>query len=487
LAFKIGYEGGLAAESLGMSQLIPVILCGGAGTRLWPESRDHFPKQFLSIDGKQSIFRATLDRIMAVGADLRPIVITNEALRFLVLEELDRAGIKGDILLEPERRDTCAAIAAATSFAMTRDSDCVIALFPSDHHIGKPDAFVSAIAEAAAVAEQGYIVTLGIKPSEPSTGYGYIRPGPRLNQTSQALRAEKFVEKPDLSTAERYIAEGYVWNGGMFVGRADTLKSELALRQPAIVAAVATSVRDAKADGAFLRLDKSAFAASPQISFDRAVMESTDRAVVLPVDLGWSDIGAWDAVWAASRHDQSGNALGGDVVTIDTSNSLLRSDRALLAVIGMDNVVVVETGDAVLVAPMARAQEVRELVERLRRDKRREASEHRRVLRPWGQYEGKDAGERYQVKRITVKPGARLSLQKHYHRSEHWVVVRGTAKVTIEDKVQIVHENQSTYIPVGAVHRLENPGLIPLELIEVQVGSYLEEDDIIRVSDDYGR
>jgi mannose-1-phosphate guanylyltransferase / mannose-6-phosphate isomerase len=470
-----------------MPKLVPVILCGGAGTRLWPESRDHFPKQFLSIDGKQSIFRATLDRVMAVGADLRPIVITNEVQRFLVLEELDRAGIKGDILLEPERRDTAAAVAAAASFALTEDRDCVIALFPSDHHIGKPDAFVGAVAEAAAAAEQGYIVTLGIKPSEPSTAYGYIRPGPRLNQTSQVLRVEKFVEKPDRVTAERYIADGFLWNGGMFVARATMLERELALRTPTIMAAAAAAVRDAKMDGAFLRLDKIAFAASPQISFDRAVMEQTDRAAVLPVDLDWSDIGAWDAIWEASRRDEAGNALSGQVVAADTSNSLLRSDRTLLTVIGMDNVVVVETGDAVLVAPMARAQEVRELVERLKRDKRREASEHRRALRPWGHYEGKDAGERYQVKRITVKPGGRLSLQKHYHRSEHWVVVRGTAKVTIEDKVEIVHENQSTYIPVGAVHRLENPGLIPLELIEVQVGSYLDEDDIIRVSDDYGR
>jgi mannose-1-phosphate guanylyltransferase / mannose-6-phosphate isomerase len=472
-----------------MPQVVPVILCGGAGTRLWPESRDHFPKPFLSIDGKQSIFRATLDRLTPVGAaaDSRPIVITNEALRFLVLEELDRAGLEGDILLEPVRRDTGAAIAAATSFALSRHGDCVIALFPSDHHIGKPAAFMDAVGEAAAAAEQGYIVTLGIKPREPSTAYGYIRPGPRLNQTSDVLRAEQFVEKPDRATAERYIAEGYLWNGGMFVGRAETLKDELQARQPAIMAAVAASVRDAKTDGAFVRLDPTAFAASPQISFDRGIMEATERAAVLPVDLDWSDIGAWDAVWNTSQRDQDGNATRGRVVTADTFNSVLRAERALVTVIGMDNVIVVETGDAVLVAPMTRAQDVRELVERLRADKRPEAAALPRMLRPWGHYEGKDAGERYQVKRITVKPGGRLSLQKHYHRSEHWVVVRGTAQVTINDKVQIVHENQSTYIPIGAVHRLENPGLIPLELIEVQVGSYLEEDDIIRISDDYGR
>jgi len=470
-----------------MPMIVPVILCGGAGKRLWPESRDDFPKQFLSVDGQQSILRTTLDRVIRLEPSSRPVIITNEALRFLVLEELEKAGAKGDIVLEPVRRDTGPAIGVAAALVALRTPDAVIAVFPSDHHIGGDAAFEKAVKTASAIAAAGHLVTFGLKPSEPSPAYGYIEPGQPLDGYPGAHRVARFVEKPDAATAEHYVSHGLLWNSGMFVARADVILEELAKSAPLMAGAVELAVRNATQDGPFTRLESGAFGRAPAKSFDYAVMEKTEHAVVLPVELNWSDIGSWDALWAISDRDQYGNAVQGNVVLSDTKDSIVRSEKALTAVLGMDNVIVIATDDAVLVTPKERAQDVKSVVESLEADQRSEVSEHPRVLRPWGAYESKDAGDRYQVKHITVKPGGRLSLQKHYHRSEHWIVVRGTAQITVDGEVRLLHENESTYIPAGAVHRLENPGLIPLELIEVQVGSYLGEDDIVRLSDDYGR
>jgi mannose-1-phosphate guanylyltransferase/mannose-6-phosphate isomerase len=467
-------------------RLIPVILCGGAGKRLWPESREAFPKQFLAIEGRRSIFRATLDRLVSPGADVRPVVVTNEALRFLVLDEIEQAGLRADIVLEPSRRDTGPAIGAALALIASRSPDAVVGIFPSDHYIGDESAFAAAVTEAVAVADQGHIVTFGITATEPSTAYGYIEPGEPI-AGSRARQVRRFVEKPDGATAERYVADGYLWNGGMFFGRSEVLAGELAAHEPGLAEAVTAAVARGTVDGAFLRLDPRSFENATRKSFDYAVMERTRRAAVLPVDFGWSDIGSWDAVLEVSHRDARGNAVKGDVVVAETSGSIVRSERALTAVLGMKDVVVVATADAVVVLPKSRAQDVKGLVESLEAQRRREVLEHRKCYRPWGDYESKDEGERYQVKRITVKPGARLSLQKHFHRSEHWIVVKGTAEVTIDGEVRLVHENESTYIPSGAVHRLANPGRIPLELIEVQVGSYLGEDDIVRLEDAYGR
>jgi len=470
-----------------MPMIVPVILCGGAGKRLWPESRDDCPKQFLSVDGQRSIFRATLERVMRLKSSPRPVIITNEVLRFLVLEELEQTGAKGDIVLEAIRRDTGPAIGAAAVLIASRTPDAVIAVFPSDHHVGDDAAFEGAVKTAAAVAAGGHLVTFGLKPAEPSSAYGYIEPGLPLDGYPDVRRVARFVEKPDAATAAHYLAQGFLWNSGMFVARADAILAELARSEPAMASAVDSAVRNATQDGPFTRLESSAFGRAPAKAFDYAVMEKTEQAAVLPVELRWSDIGSWDALWAVSDRDPFGNAVRGNVVLGDTEGSIVRSEKALTAVLGMKNVIVIATEDAVLVAPKERAQDVKGIVEQLEAEKRSEVSEHRRVLRPWGAYESKDAGDRYQVKHITVKPGGRLSLQKHYHRSEHWIVVRGTAQVTVNGEVRLLHENESTYIPAGAVHRLENPGLIPLELIEVQVGSYLGEDDIVRLSDDYGR
>jgi mannose-1-phosphate guanylyltransferase/mannose-6-phosphate isomerase len=476
------------ADGMGDNRLlIPVIMCGGAGTRLWPVSRESMPKQFVRLVEEKSTFQQVLDRVRDSALFTPPIVITNSEFRFIVAEQMRERAIEGDIVLEPMRRDSAMAVAVAAALATERDPQAAVIVLAADHVVRDQSAFAQACREALAAAAAGRIVTFGINPTFPATNYGYIRPGAKLNGGA-ALKVVSFVEKPDAETADRYIAERYLWNSGNFVFRADVMLDELARFEPdiakAAIAAVAAKTRDLD----FLRLPVEPFAQAPKKSIDYAVMERTDRAAVVPVDCGWSDVGSWSAVWDVLGHDADGNAAAGPVVMLDSHDSLVHSDETILtAVVGLDNVVVVTTPDAVLVTSRDKAEQVKDLVEELKAANREQAVQHLRVYRPWGYYQSIDVGSRYQVKRIVVKPDAMLSLQKHFHRSEHWVVVRGTAEVTIGTDTRTFHENESTYIPIGSVHRLANPGKIPLELIEVQVGSYLGEDDIVRLTDEYGR
>ncbi|MCJ2082832.1 mannose-1-phosphate guanylyltransferase/mannose-6-phosphate isomerase, partial [Methylobacterium sp. J-090] len=415
-------------------------------------------------------------------------IISNSEARFIVAEQLLQAGVGADIVLEPERRDSAAAVAVAALHAARRDPQAVVLILAADHVIGDTAAFVAAAEAAAIGARTGRIMTLGIEPTGPATAYGYIRRGAPLDGVPDAYAVERFVEKPDRDGAERLIGEGALWNSGYFLFRADVMLAELEARAPEILSATRAALDAAQVDLDFLRLDAAAFSRAPKTSIDYAVMERTERAGVLPVSFPWSDVGTWDAVWAVLPHDASGNAVRGRVETIDTHGSLIHSEGELLtAVVGLDDVVVVATPDAVLVTSKARSGQVKDLVAQLREKAHPEADAHRRMYRPWGWYQRIDIGERFQVKRIMVTPGGRLSLQKHYHRAEHWVVVRGTAEVTVDDRVVLVHENEAVYLPIGSMHRLTNPGKIALELIEVQVGSYTGEDDIIRVEDIYGR
>ena len=417
----------------------------------------------------------------------KPIVITHSDFRFVVAEQLREIGIAADIVLEPARRDSGPAVAVAAVLAAQRDPAATVLILAADHVVRDPEAFRAACRTAATAAAAGHIVTFGIRPSAPATNYGYIRPGAKLNGGA-ALAVDAFVEKPDAETAARYVADNYLWNSGNFMFRADVMSDEIAHFEPAMAEAARAAITEMKQDLDFLRLAAEPFGRAPRKSIDYAVMERTKRAAVVQADMGWSDVGSWDAVWDNLEHDGSGNAISGTAAVLDTRNSLIRSDDSILtAVVGLDNAIVIATGDAVLVASRDKAEKVKALVEQLKSQNRREAVEHRRIYRPWGYYQGIDVGGRYQVKRIVVKPDARLSLQKHFHRAEHWVVVRGTAEVTVGEKVQTVHENESVYIPIGAMHRLANPGKIPVELIEVQVGSYLGEDDIQRFDDVYGR
>jgi mannose-1-phosphate guanylyltransferase/mannose-6-phosphate isomerase len=467
--------------------LIPVLMCGGAGTRLWPVSRESMPKQFVPLIGDRSTFQQTLQRIAEPKMFARPIVITNADFRFIVAEQLRALEIEADIVLEPTRRDSGPAVAVAAALAARRDPAAIVLVLAADHIVRRPDDFLAACRDAAVAAASGHIVTFGIKPSAPATQYGYIRPGAQLDGGA-ALAVEAFVEKPDAATAVRYVAENYLWNSGNFMFRADVMLGEIARFEPAIAEAARAAVAEMTQDLDFLRLAAEPFGRAPRKSIDYAVMERTKLAAVVQADMGWSDVGSWDAVWDNLAHDADGNAVSGTATVLDSRNNLVRSDDSILtAVIGIDNAVVVVTGDAVLVAARDKTGNVKTLVEQLKAQNRREAVEHRRIYRPWGYYQGIDAGARYQVKRIVVKPAGRLSLQKHFHRTEHWVVVKGTAEVTIGEEVRTIHENESVYIPIGGVHRLANPGKIPLELIEVQVGSYLGEDDIERLDDVYGR
>lgn len=466
-----------------MSPILPVILSGGSGTRLWPLSREAYPKQFLQLSGTHSMLQSTWLRVADVAA-LPPIVVANEAHRFVAAEQLQQVGTTPSaILLEPIGRNTAPAIAAAALEARRNGDDPLLLVLPSDHLIRNVEHFHQAITLAATVAEQGKLVTFGIQPTAPETGYGYIKAtageGPRA--------IERFVEKPDLATAEAYVASGeYYWNSGMFLFRASRYLEELERLQPQILAACRASWDKARRDSDFIRLDADAFAASPSDSIDYAVMEKTSDAAVVPLDAGWSDVGSWTALRDVSEQDADGNAHNGDVIAIDCRNTFAYGER-LIAMVGLDDVIVVETDDAVLVGRSDRMQEVKDVVARLKADGRSEATWHRKVYRPWGAYDSIDHGERFQVKRITVKPGGTLSLQMHHHRAEHWIVVSGTAEVTRGDEVLLLAENQSTYIPLGVTHRLRNPGKLPLELIEVQSGSYLGEDDIVRFEDTYGR
>jgi mannose-1-phosphate guanylyltransferase / mannose-6-phosphate isomerase len=469
------------------AKVIPVIMCGGAGTRLWPVSRESMPKQFVSLIGEGSTFQQVMARISDPELFARPIVITNAEFRFVVAEQLRDCGIAADIVLEPMRRDSGPAVAVSAVLAFERDAEALVLVLAADHVIGKLDEFSNACRHAALTAAQGRIVTFGIHPTCAATNYGYIRPGKKLDG-ALAHEVEAFIEKPNAETAAKYVADHYLWNSGNFLFHAATMWEEIEHLEPLMAQAAKASVAGATRDLDFLRLAPEPFARAPKKSIDYAVMERTKRAVVMPADLGWSDIGSWSTVWDVLDHDAAGNATEGPVVLLDTRNSLVRSeDPMLTTVIGLEDVIVVATADAVLVTTRAKAEEVKGLVEQLKAQNHRAATEHRRIYRPWGYYQDVDIATRYRVKRIVVKAGRKLSLQKHFHRSEHWVVVQGTAEVTVNNEVRSVHENESMYIPIGSVHRLANPGKIPLELIEVQVGSYLGEDDIVRLDDVYGR
>jgi mannose-1-phosphate guanylyltransferase/mannose-6-phosphate isomerase len=466
--------------------IVPLILAGGSGTRLWPVSREGMPKQFLPLVGEHSTYQQALLRVADRALFAPAIVVTNEAFRFFALQQAQDLGQDVTVVLEPARRDSAAAIAAGAAIAGAQDPEVVVLTLAADHVVLDPDEFLAAVRSGAAAAAAGSIVTFGIRPSEPKTGYGYIRRGAAL-PIAHTFAVEAFVEKPDAATAARYVTSGYLWNSGNFVFRADVMAEELAVFAPELAEATAAAAARATVDGAFVRLDAEAFAQAPRISIDYAVMEKTTRAAVVESAFRWSDIGSWDAVHAISPADDRGNAIFGDTELLDVKGCLVHSGHGLTTLVGVENVIVVTTPDATLVVDRSRAEEVKALVQAIQTRNRREASEHRQGFRPWGFYDSLDRGERFQVKRIVVRPGGVLSLQRHLHRAEHWVVVRGTAEVTIDDTIRLVQENQSVFIPSTATHRLANPGKIPLEIIEVQTGSYLGEDDIARFDDVYRR
>jgi mannose-1-phosphate guanylyltransferase/mannose-6-phosphate isomerase len=469
--------------------ILPVILSGGAGTRLWPLSRELYPKQFLPLVGEHSLLQQTVLRLRGLADVGPPLVVCNEEHRFLVAEQLRAAGVEGaQILLEPAGRNTAPAAALAALHASARHGgEALLLVLPSDHVIADTAAFQRAVMDSVPTAGSGHLVTFGVRPTRPETGYGYIRAGDPLDGT--ALRSvAAFVEKPDAERAAAYLASGeYSWNGGMFLFRADTYLAELSQHAPAIADACAAAFAEVRADLDFVRVGRAAFLSAPGNSIDYAVMEPTDRAAVVALDAGWNDVGSWDALLEVEPRDARGNVVSGDVLVEDASDSLIRSESRLVAALGVRDLVIVETADAVLVADRQRAQDVKRLVEQLKAQRRDEPLVHQQVFRPWGSYEGLVQSGRFQVKRIMVRPGASLSLQMHHHRAEHWVVVKGTARVTCGKDVRLLAEDQSTYIPIGSAHRLENPGRIDLEIIEVQSGSYLGEDDIIRFEDHYGR
>jgi mannose-1-phosphate guanylyltransferase/mannose-6-phosphate isomerase len=469
-------------------RLQPVLLSGGSGTRLWPLSREMYPKQFLPLVGDDTMLQATWKRVAPLAA-LPPIVVANESHRFLAAEQLRVLAVPDPaILLEPVGRNTAPAIAAAALQAIAAGEDPLLLVLPSDHVIADAEAFREAVAVASVAAEQGALVTFGIMPTIAETGFGYIQAEQPAHGVGDGVRKVlRFVEKPDAATAQAYLdAGGYYWNSGMFLFRASRYLEELARLRPDILAATRAAFDAATRDGDFIRLDADAFAACPADSIDYAVMERTDAAMVLPVDIGWNDVGSWSALWDVAARDDDGNAWRGDVIAVDSRNSYAHA-RRLVALVGVDDLIVVETDDAVLVAHKDHVQQVKDVVAQLKSDQRSQAALHREVHRPWGSYDSVDVGDGFQVKRIKVKPGAQLSLQSHTRRAEHWVVVRGTARVTRNNEVFDLFANQSAYIPIGAKHRLENPGKQMLELIEVQSGDYLGEDDIVRYEDVYGR
>lgn len=485
-----------------MSQISiqPVILSGGAGTRLWPYSREAYPKQFLCFSGDKTLLQDTVARIADLESNsegamvvAQPLVVCNESHRFLVAEQLRQLGYEsGTIILEPAGRNTAPALTLAAEYVRGTGVDPILVIMPSDHHIEDAEGFRARLIDAVREAEAGAVVTFGIVASKPETGYGYIRKGASLKPDVFVL--ERFVEKPDAETADGYVASGeYYWNSGIFIMRASVLIEQMQKYRPDIAAACADALSGARRDGDFLRVDAAKFRACPSDSIDYAVMEkltreeSTVRAEVLPLDVGWSDLGSWSAFSEVRPSDDKGNVTVGDVFQKDTENSLLYAQNRFLAAVGIKDLVVIETKDAVLVVHKDKAQDVKAITDYLRLSSRQEHVFHAKVHRPWGDYEGVDHGGRYQVKRLTVKPGAKLSLQRHHHRAEHWIVVKGTARVTRGEDTILLTENESTYIPVGVDHRLENPGVIPLEIIEVQSGSYLGEDDIVRFEDQYHR
>lgn len=479
-----------------MINVTPVVLCGGSGTRLWPLSRSGFPKQFLSLTGNDSLFQQAVQRLSKLGsAEIEvtsSLIVTGEDHRFLASEQLREIGIEtGRVLLEPVGRNTAPALTLAALAALEDGSDPVLVVTPADHAVADPAAFVVATKTAIEEAANGTIVILGVKPDRPETGYGYIRTG-SANGGNGVAAVKRFVEKPNESTAKSYLVEGgYYWNAGMFVLRASVWLKALEQFRPDILDATQKAWATRAADAQFVRPGKADFAAIPSESVDYAAMErcpgSQFAIKMVPLDAGWDDLGAWDAVWKVLPKDESGNAHIGDVLTTDSRNTLVHATGRLVSLVGVEDIIVVETPDAVLVADKSRSQDVKHIVNALQQQKREEHVLHRKVHRPWGWYDSIDEGGRFKVKRIQVKPKASLSLQKHHHRAEHWIVVKGTAEITNGDKVILLTENQSTYIPLGEVHRLANPGAIPLEIIEVQSGSYLGEDDIVRYEDNYGR
>jgi mannose-1-phosphate guanylyltransferase / mannose-6-phosphate isomerase len=465
--------------------MTPVVLSGGSGTRLWPLSRGHYPKQFLPLVSKNTMIQETLLRLNGLEGLQAPIAVCNEDHRFMMAEQLWEIGVKPKaIILEPVGKNTAPAVTLAALSAESKSD--VLLVLPADHVISDISAFHKAAQQAEKLAQEGYLVTFGIVPTHAETGYGYIMKD--TTKVGNAFKVEAFVEKPDMATAKNYVKSGdYLWNSGMFAFTAGNFLQELEKFNPEMLSACQQALSAAKTDLDFTRLDKTIFSTCPADSIDYAIMEKTGKSVVIPLDAGWNDVGSWSALWDVTEKDETGNAISGDVMTVDTQNSYVYSEDKLVTVIGLENLVVVETKDAVMIAAKDRVQEVKAIVDQLKNLNRSEAQYHRKAYRPWGHYDSVDTGERHQTKRIVVKPGAKLSLQKHHHRAEHWVVVKGTALVTRGDEQILITENESTYIPLGTVHRLENPGVIPLEIIEVQSGSYLGEDDIVRIGDSYGR
>jgi len=469
-------------------KIYPVILSGGSGTRLWPMSRAALPKQLLALNGARTMIQDTVLRAQVPDAE-PPVLLCSESHRFLVAEQMQAIGVTPKaIVLEPMGRNTAPAAAIAALMIAEENPAGIVLLLSSDHVVTDEAAFRAAVANATAAARQGRIVTFGMTPDAPETGYGYIQRGAAVPGAPGVDTVKRFAEKPDRETAQAYLASGdYYWNGGMFMFRADVLLDELKRHEPGLVEACAATLAAATRDLDFVRLDSASFATAKSISIDYAVMERTVKAAVVPCNIGWSDVGAWSALWSLQTRDANGNVIQGDVLIHDSKDSFVRNEKGLTALVGVKDLVVVVTEDAVLVADKHRAQDVKAIVDQMKLAERPELNEHKVVFRPWGSYQGIDAGDGYQVKQILVKPGGRLSLQSHTKRAEHWIVVQGTAQVTCDDKVFLLHENQSTFIPLGAKHRLENPGKLPLRLIEVQSGSYLGEDDIVRYDDAYGR
>jgi len=468
--------------------ITPVILSGGSGTRLWPLSRKALPKQLLALAGTSTMLQETAARATGEGF-VAPLIISNQEHRFLIAEQLRAAGIAhAGIILEPVGRNTAPAAAVAALKALEGDPEALILLMPSDHVVGDRAAFHRAVAIAARAAQRGALVTFGIRPVAPETGYGYIKAAQPLADVDGALAIERFVEKPDAQTAQGYLSEGgYFWNSGMFLFRAQSFLDELMRLQPRMLEACRDALAHSHRDMDFIRLGEPAFVACPSDSIDYAVMEHARSAAVVPVEMAWNDVGSWQSLWDIAARDAGGNAVLGDVVTEKTKNSYIRSEGPLVAAVGVDDLVIVATKDAVLVSRRNASQDVKKIVDQLEGAGRDKHVYHALVHRPWGTYETVDSGPNFQVKHIMVKPGAKLSLQMHHHRAEHWIVVDGTALVTCDDRQFVLKANESTYIPLGAKHRLENPGKLPLQLIEVQSGTYLSEDDIVRFEDTYGR